>query len=143
MPDEPTSDDHLAALLRIALCRSDPVPDHVHEGALNAFAFRDLDGMLAELVNDSLAVVRDDDERGPLVFETEHVEIAVEVTDGRLVGQLAPPEACRGIVDSPNAEPKDFLTDDLGCFTIDVPHGPLRVVVRHPSGPVRTEWFRT
>ncbi len=139
MPDD-TGDDELLALLGRALHSAEPVPGPVHEAALAAIGFCDPDAALAELTADLLAGVRDDD-GGPLVFEAGHVEIAVTVEGGRIVGQLAPAGACGGTVESPRSGAVAFRSDDLGRFAVDAPAGPVRVVVEHPDGRVRTEWF--
>jgi hypothetical protein len=134
------SDDELAELVRDALERGDPVPDAMHQAALSAFAFRDLDSALAQLVGDSMAGVRDLED-GPLVFAVEHAEIAVAVEDGRLIGQVAPPAACAGSVEQAKGSPVTFQTDELGRFAVEIPPGPARIVIDHPGGRVRTDWF--
>lgn len=133
-------DDELLALLGRALHRAEPIPGPVHEAALAALGFCDPDAALAELTRDSLAGVRDED-GGPLVFDAGAVEIAVTVERGRIVGQLAPAGACGGALESARSASVDFRADDLGRFAVDAPPGPLRVVVEHPAGRVRTEWF--
>ena len=138
--DELRPDDDLADLLRQALEHADPVPRAMHEAALSAFAFRDLDGALAELESSELAGVRDE-EPGPLVFALQHAEIAVEVEGGRLLGQVAPPTTCSGQVERANGGPVAFRTDDLGRFAVDVGPGPARIVLDHPEGRIRTDWF--
>ena len=139
MPDE-RPDDELADLLRLALEHADPVPRATHDAALAAFAFHDLDGALAELVSDSLTGVRDG-LGGPLVFAMDHAEIAVTVEEGRLLGQVAPPVACAGTLEQANGASVTFRTDDLGRFVVDVAQGPVRIVLDHPDGRIRTDWF--
>lgn len=133
-------DDDLADLLRHALDHADPVPPAMHEAALSAFAFRDLDGALAELESSSWAGVRDED-AGPMVFATEHAEIAIAVEEGRLLGQVAPPILCTGEVKRADGEAVAFQTDDLGRFAVGVTPGPVRIVLDHPDGLIRTDWF--
>lgn len=133
------SDDELAQLVRHALDRGDPVPDAMHEAAISAYAFRDLDSALAELV-DSLPGVRDGED-GPLVFAVEHAEVAVAIENGRLIGQVAPPAACQGSVELAKGAPVTFQADELGRFAVEVEPGPARIVLEHPDGRVRTDWF--
>lgn len=134
-------DDQLQEILARALRSVDPVPPEVHEAAVAAFELRDLDGELAELVDEPATVVRA--ARAPqLVFATDEIEIAVEVVDGRLVGLLAPAAPCRGAVHTSDGHTIDLEADDLGRFSVAVPGGPLRVVLDHPDGRIRTDWFR-
>ena len=139
MPDQ-RPDDDLADDVRHALEHADPVPRSIHEAALAAFAFRDLDGVLAELMSDSSAGVRDSAD-GPMVFSVEHAEVAITVEDGRLLGQVAPPVACTGTVGLANAEPLTIRTDELGRFAVEISPGPVRIVLDHPDGRIRTDWF--
>jgi hypothetical protein len=135
-------DDALLDLLGQALDASEPVPDGARQGALDAFAFRDLDASLAELVEDeSLASVRGDDD-GPLVFSTADVEIVVDRSGHDAVGQLSPPGPWEGRVESPWHEQVGFRADDLGRFRVELAGGPVRLVVDMPDGAVRTDWFR-
>ena len=133
-------DDDLDELLRDALEYADPVPEAVHEAALSALAFRDLDGELAELLSGSLAGVRDSAD-GPMVFAADHAEIAATIQDGRLLAQVAPPVVCTGEVRFANSRRVPIRTDELGRFAVDVTAGPARIVLDHPGGRIRTEWF--
>lgn len=139
MPELPGDDELLAVLGRV-LAAVDPVPPGVHDAAVAAFATRDLDARLAELVDESAAAVRAA-HPPTLVFATDEVEIAVEVIEGKVVGMVAPGAACAGVVDAPGRDQVRFRTDDLGRFTVDAPPGALRLVLEHPSGRVRTDWF--
>ena len=139
MPDE-LPDDDLADRVRHALEHADPVPRPMHDAALAAFAFRDLDGALAELLENALPGVRAAAD-GPMVFAVPHAEIAVTVEGGRLLGQVAPPDACTGAVEFANAEPQTIRTDELGRFAVDISPGPVRIVLDHPEGRIRTDWF--
>jgi hypothetical protein len=138
----PTSDDQLLDRLGRALDASEPVPDASHQAALDAFAFRDLDATLAELVDEaSFATTRGDDD-GPLVFATPEVEIVVDRSGRDAVGQVAPPGPWEGRVESPWHEQVPFRADELGRFRVELAQGPVRLVVDLPDGAVRTDWFR-
>lgn len=139
-PTSTPSDDALIERLARALAEGDPVPDAVHRGAIDAFAFRDLESALAELVVDAFATVRSIDD-GPMVFATGDVEIAVSRSRGTATGQLTPPGPWAGRVESPRAGPVSFRADGLGRFRVTVPPGPVRLVVALPGGAVRTDWF--
>lgn len=136
------NDEALLDHLGRALDASEPVPESSRQGALDAFAFRDLDATLAELVADvSLATVRGDDD-GPLVFSASDVEIVVDRSGRDAVGQLSPPGPWEGRVESPWHGPVGFRADDLGRFRVPLAGGPVRLVVDLPEGAVRTDWFR-
>lgn len=140
MSDETHLDD-LQRLLGESLRDADPVPPELHRAALSAHAFVDLDAAVAELVAQEAASAVRDHGPAPLVFAADALEIALEVDGGRCRGQLAPAGPWPGRVESPGAPVREFQADELGRFALDVPGGPIRVVVAGPDGPVRTEWF--
>lgn len=137
MPER--SDDELLAMIGDALRATDPVPPDVHDRAVAAYELRDLDARLAELVDETSLVRAADGSQ--LVFAAEHAEIALEVLAGRVHGLVAPGAACAGAVIVPGQDPVPFRTDELGRFSVAVPGGVLRVVLDHPDGGVRTDWF--
>lgn len=134
------ADDALLARLRGALEAAEPVPPDAHRAALDAFAFRDVDAALAELVEGELAATRGDD--GPLVFATGTAEIVVDRAGRDAVGQLSPAGPWQGRVESPRHGDVAFRADDLGRFRVGLAGGPVRIVVELPDGAVRTDWFR-
>lgn len=138
--DDLLDDDALLALLGRALHLAEPVPPDVHRAALDAFAFRDIDAALAELVEGELAATRGDD--GPLVFATDEAEIVVDRSGRDAVGQLSPAGPWEGRVESPRHGEVPFRADDLGRFRVGLAGGPVRIVVELPNGAVRTDWFR-
>lgn len=145
--DDPRNpdDDELLGRLGRALAAAEPIPAGAREAALDAFAFRDLDAALAELVDDVAAATRDGG-AGPLVFATGRTEADVEIVVDRVgtdaVGQLSPPGPWSGRIESPRHAPAPFQADDLGRFRAPLVGGPVRIVVELPGGPVRTDWFR-
>jgi hypothetical protein len=144
MPDDrprPT-DDQLLDRLGRALDASDPIPEAVRRGAVDAFAFRDLDATLAELVDEESLVSTRGPDDGPLVFATADVEIVVDRSGRDAVGQLSPPGPWEGRVESPWHGPVAFHADERGRFRVEVAGGPVRLVVDLPGGAVRTDWFR-
>lgn len=147
MPDHTTQpDDELANRLARALAEADPVPDAVHQGALDAFAFRDLDAALAELVVEEFTTVRDPAD-GPLVFATGDTEITISLSSSLSGsvghGQLTPAGPWPGRAESPSKSAVSFRADDLGRFQVDLPGGVVRLVIDTPLGPVRTSWFHS
>jgi hypothetical protein len=148
MPDE----DTLWTMLRAA-ASVDRVPDSVREAARASLAWRDPDSALATLIGDSaqmsdselLAGVRGAGGPRLLTFSTDHFTVEVEVnSDGRtvsLVGQVAPADAARVLIDHRDGV-LETRADDLGRFTASgVSEGPVRL--RFTSGQGASTAFRT
>jgi hypothetical protein len=147
----PEPDDELFDELRSVLRRTDPVPAKVTDFAKAALGLRRLDAELAELLEDSVldevaALTRGDAGRS-LTFRSEGLTIDVEIQDGHLLGQLAPPPAGATVElqaeDGTVADTVD--ADGLGRFRLELGgegRFRLRVVRRDPAGaPVETSWF--
>jgi hypothetical protein len=150
MPDEP--DDQLTDELRRLASRLDPVPPELLDAAAGAFAWRDIDAELAELVFDSLfdtdeaTLVRGAPERRLVSFTGGGLTIDVEVTSAgpqrTVMGQIVPPQ--RGVVDiRRRQETVSIEADELGRFRSGpLPPGPLSLRLR-PAGGARvvTDWL--
>jgi hypothetical protein len=150
MPDEP--DDQLTDELRRLASRLDPVPPELLDAAAGAFAWRDIDAELAELVFDSLfdtdeaTLVRGAPERRLVSFTGGGLTIDVEVTSAgpqrTVMGQIVPPQ--RGVVDiRRRQETVSIEADELGRFRSGpLPPGPLSLRLRPAGGaPVVTDWL--
>ena len=150
MPDEP--DDQLTGELRRLASRLDPVPPELLDAAAGAFAWRDIDAELAELVFDSLldadeaSLVRGAPERRLVSFTGGGLTIDVEVTSAgperTVMGQIVPPQ--RGVVDiRRRQETVSIEADELGRFRSGpLPPGPLSLRLRPAGGaPVVTDWL--
>ena len=142
------SDDDLATLVAQALAASDPVPEHVLEGARAAFTWRTIDTELAELVFDSsreLTGVRSEVTDRQVTFRAPGVEIEVMVVENgtrRLIGQLVPPSETTVELVGADAV-YSATTDRLGRFVFEeLAPGPVRLVVLGADGAriVQTEW---
>jgi hypothetical protein len=143
-------DGDLLAALRGVWDEVDPVPEHVLEAARGAFAWRDVDAELAELVLDSRltdAGVRSSEGPRLLTFEapdlTIEVEVGVTTTGRNLVGQLVPPGPASVTVRC-NGPDRVVEADDLGRFSAaGVPAGPVSLLCRRVGGDGRalaTSW---
>jgi hypothetical protein len=153
MPDEPDEpDDELTSELRRLTARLDPVPPELLDAAAGAFAWRDIDAELAELVFDSLldtdeaSLVRGAPERRLVSFAGGGLTIDVEVTtagpERMVMGQMVPPQ--RGVVDiRRRQETVSIEADELGRFRSGpLPPGPLSLRLRPAGGaPVVTDWL--
>lgn len=132
----------------------DPVPDAVTNAARSAFAWRDLDAQLAELVDAEQLVgstTRAHGEHRLLTFEAPGVTVAIEATEingaRKLIGQLVPSGAHHIALETA-AQSGQALTapvDHLGRFTLAaVPAGLIRLRCTLPGGAqVVTEWVDT
>ncbi|MGW6130027.1 hypothetical protein ACWFNE_08375 [Cellulomonas sp. NPDC055163] len=144
-----TDDDELLADLRDALGAGAPVDDRTLDAGRAAWTWRTVDAELATLSYDSLL----DDRvlvRGPvsaprsLVFDAPALTIEVEVTAGRVVGQLVPPGPGAVVLETESAQEAPVATDDAGCFTLAAAPGALvRLRCTTPSTTVVTDWVRT
>jgi hypothetical protein len=148
-------DDELEEELRRLAASRDPVPAQLHQAAVDAFLWRDIDAEIAELVYDSLldtdaaSLVRGPADQRLVSFAAGGMTIDLEVTSagpGRTVmGQITPPR--RATVDI--RHPQDTVTveaDDLGRFRSGpLPRGPASLRLRPPpdaAGPaVITDWI--
>jgi len=142
-------DDELFDELRSVLRRTDPVPAEVSDFAKAALAWRRLDAQLAELLEDSALDEAAARTRGggsrSLTFRTDDLTIDVEIQDGHLLGQLAPPPAEATVElqgeDGELAAAAD--ADALGRFRLELGgEGRFRLRVVPPTGlAVETSWF--
>jgi hypothetical protein len=142
-------DDELFDELRSVLRRTDPVPAEVTDFAKSALAWRRLDAQLAELLEDSVldeaaALTRGGGSRS-LTFRTDDLTIDLEIQDGQLLGQLAPPPAA-ATVELQGEDDQIAATvdaDALGRFRLELGgEGRFRLRVVPPTGrAVETSWF--
>jgi len=144
----PEPDDELFDELRSVLRRTDPVPAEVTDFAKAALGWRRLDAELAELLDDSVldeaaALTRGGGSRS-LTFRTDDLTIDVEIQDGHLLGQLAPPASASVALEREDGEPAATADADvLGRFRLELGgEGRFRLRVVPGSGrAVETSWF--
>ena len=147
----PWDDDELLARLAEAQRATESVPREFIEVGKAAFAWRNFDAELAELVYDSALegaqlagqIRAEQAQLRALTFTAAALTIEVEVTGEALLGQLVPPEAGEVKVITPAGEVQVEPIDDVGCFTIrPVPAGSFRNHCRTASGTfVATNWL--
>lgn len=150
MNQRPPSDDELVAHLGRLAAVVDPVPELLLAAARDAFALRELDARVAELVRDSAVDVPAAAVRGPgprmLSFESGDIAVECEITAhaarrdvfGQLVGGQA------ALVDAQPAGGAAVTVglDADGCFTVrDLPSGPVRLRCHLANGTrLVTSW---
>lgn len=144
-----TDDDELLADLRRALGTGAAVSRHELDAARAAYTWRTVDAELATLTYDSLL----DDRvlvRGAagaprsLVFDAADLTVELEVTPGRVVGQLVPPGPGEVVLETGSAQDAPVATDDAGCFSLSTePGARVRLRCTTPSTTVVTDWVRT
>jgi hypothetical protein len=135
--------------LRQAAAVLDPVPAELRQLAMDAYAFHDLDGRLAELTFDSLVdaipIRGATDVPRMLTFTAGALSIDVEVTSEGLMGQVMPPQAAGiEVLNGPQAlRPTTLTADAMGRFTSDAPpSGPFALRLRAGGEVVVTEWLQ-
>lgn len=136
------------------------VLDHIDAGivsdfspARSAFAWRDLDVELAELVFDSssdaapvgVTVRGSDDDIRSMTFTagTVSIEIEIEIGSHGLFGRIIPPQPASVEVHQAGADPTVLVADHVGVFQMPTPlPGPISLLARAPDGSwsVRTSW---
>jgi hypothetical protein len=154
-PDGDRADDALLAALGETVERVDPVPEALVAAARSALTWRTVDEELAELSFDSseerLVGVRAGapTQARQLTFDADGATVEVELTDGRLVGQLLPPGPAR-VELRHGAEVTMTDADDLGRFALDVRVSPLpetgtgarwRLRIESDAFRLVTAWF--
>ena len=143
-------DDALIEELRAAVASSRAVSERSRDAARAAFAWRDVDRELAELLSlahDS-SLAEDVLVRGPagtgtraLAFEGAGFGLEVELTGSALVGQVLPGRPCRVVVRSGGGGSAAVDVDEDGFFTMtDVPQGTVRFEVVLGDTGYATEW---
>jgi hypothetical protein len=150
MNEPQLTDDELIAHLSHIAAVADPVPELLLSAARDAFALRDLDARVAELVRDSdvdapVALVRGDGPR-MLSFESGDVAVECEITPRAarrdLFGQLVGATVARVDAQSASRDAGTAAVDGDGCFRLPgLPPGPLRLRCHLPDGStLLTSW---
>lgn len=133
--------------LRGAAAVLDPVPVDLRQLAVDAYAFRDLDAAVAELVFDSLVdalpVRGAEDVPRMLTFSAGELTVDVEVGEDGLMGQVLPPAPVRIELLGGSRAPEPVPVDELGRFShASAPSGPFALRLRTDGEVLVTEWLR-
>ncbi|GAA3447310.1 hypothetical protein [Planomonospora venezuelensis] len=138
-------DDAIEDVLRHAAGIIDPVPAHLLQAAVEAYALASIEAELAELVFDSLtqsAPVRGTDRPRLLTFRGNGLTLDLEITAGRLVGQLLPPQPAEIELLGGRSPAAALTADAAGRFVCDrVAAGPFSLHCRAGGAVITTEWL--
>lgn len=149
-PTEPAEpgEDALEGLLRRAAGIFDPVPPHLLQTAVEAYTLNTLDAELAELTFDSLTEAAPMRGSGTapggqprlLTFSGGGLTLDLEVTAGRVVGQVLPPQPAE--VEILGRDQAGVTADELGRFACDrTAGGGFGVRCRTADAMIVTEWI--
>jgi hypothetical protein len=146
--DVSREDQALLHELGEALAEAATVPPEALAAAKGAFTWRTIDADLARLTYDSAAeadarpVLRTSSPTRYLTFEVGGVRIDLEISAGRIVGQIDPPSYELLTAESAGGFRICAQVDQLGCFVLDHgPSGQVRFTLQGPSAaPVLSEW---
>ncbi|GAA4431210.1 hypothetical protein GCM10023148_36220 [Actinokineospora soli] len=143
MPPDWTDDARLLVDLRAALDGAAEVPEGFAAIGKSAFAWRDPDARIAELVEQERAALRDDAAVRAMTFAADGLGIELEITADALLGQLVPPGPGRVELHEPGGRVTAVDADDVGWFTVrHRPAGLFRLAVHADGGVVVTAWTR-
>lgn len=142
-------DEVLLAALRSALADSrGAAAARTAADARAAFSFRTMEQELAALVSDSAlapgmaAAGRAATPTRTLVFASRGTSVELEVVDGDIVGQVAPPASGALVLEAADGHRTQVVADELGCFSTSSTGGLLRLHVPTEAGVVVTDWVR-
>lgn len=140
-------DDTLLAEMRGAMRSAGPIEESTLAAAKAAFTWRTVDAELAALSYDSRrdadALVRSGEDDAPtLVYEAATLSVELQLLEGVVLGQLVPAGPGEVTLLSAQGELAHTATDDLGCFSLDVPErGPVRLRCTTGATSLLTDWI--
>lgn len=144
------SDDDIMGRLAQARQAVGGVPADFIAAGKAAFAWRDIDSELAELVYDSafeeeLSAAPVRAERAHLramTFTSANLTIEIEITGEALLGQVVPMQDGEVDVITPEGKAQTGPIDDIGGFVIrPLPAGSFRLNCRTAGGSISTSWL--
>ena len=136
------NDEQLLGALRESLVASREVSPEAITAAQSAYAWRNFDTELAQLIYDSsrdreLAASRQSETASAraLTFVSAQLTIELEASDGSLLGQVIPVQRGTVEVQASTGEVTTVALDELGCFTVrPIPAAPFRLHCRTADG---------
>jgi hypothetical protein len=139
------SEGDLDAAVRDVLASDREIPPEWRDAARAAFAWRTVDQELLALTHDSHrdaeVAVRGDADLRTLEFAGGGLTLEVELTGGRVLGQLASPVAGEVTVEWADGHTLTAAADGSGFFSLEAEgRGPVRFAVRSGDARLVTEW---
>lgn len=141
------SEGDLDAVVREALAAEQEIPPAWREAARAAYSWRSVDQELLALTYDSqldtAVAVRGDGAGRTLEFAGGGFTLEVELTGGRVLGQLGGEVAgeVEVTVEWAGGERRPVVPDDAGFFSLDeAGRGPVRFAVSSGDARLVTEW---
>jgi hypothetical protein len=136
------NDEQLLGALRESLAASREISPEAITAAQSAYAWRNFDTELAQLIYDSsrdreLAVSRQPETATvrAFTFVSAQLTIELEASDGSLLGQVVPVQRGTVEVQASTGEVTTVPVDELGCFTVrPLPAAPFRLHCRTADG---------
>lgn len=139
-------DDELSGILGKAVMADHDVPPEWRDAAHAAYTWRTIDHELMALTHDSCldevgAVRREEDGRS-LAFTGGGLTLEVEVSDGRILGQLATPGGGEVTFETSDGRSQPVATNEAGFFSVAVEDdGRVRFVLVAQDKRYVTEWI--
>ena len=116
------NDDELGGLISEAVTPDRDVPPEWREAAHAAYTWRTIDHELMALTHDSshdaVGAVRREDDSRTIAFTGGGLTLEVEVSDGRILGQLATPVAGQVTFESSDGRSRSVVTNQAGFFSL-------------------------
>lgn len=145
--DDHSIDDEMLDGIAAAFDRDlPPIPAARSQAARDAFQWRRVDAILAELTFDSatdelVGVRGGGNERRSFRFSAGERVIRVHLTAATMIVMVEPPLSVTCRVASGAYEPVAYQTDEYGELAVDAPEFPIRVEIDLPDGTVVTPWI--
>ena len=140
------NDDELGGLIGQAVTPLRDVPPGWRDAAHAAYTWRTIDDELMALTHDSsrdeVGAVRREDDSRTIAFSGGGLTLEVELSDGRILGQLATPVAGEVSFESSDGRSRAVVTNQAGFFSLDgEDHGLVRFVLDAHDKRYVTEWI--
>ena|SRR5690349_10449264 len=139
-------EEQVLADLGAALRAPGAVSEELVEAGRQAATWRTVDEELAALAYDSaldadlLVRARSAGTVRTLVFDGDGLSVQVEVAGGELVGQLTPPQTGQVTLSTPAGSYDQTSADEIGCFLLGQPRGPVRLRCQTEQAVLVTDW---
>ena len=140
------SDDELAGIVEEAVVPDRDVPQEWRDAARAAYTWRTIDHELMALTHDScsdeVGAVRREDDGRTMAFTGGGLTLEIEVSEGRILGQLATGLDGEVTLESADGRRRSVVTNEAGFFSLTgEDHGPVRFSLDADDKRYVTEWI--